>query len=179
MTLANSIQSKGNQDLSLLKEKLEKEFREVKSLWDDNLNQIKKRHAEEIDQAVAMEINFKKFQTIKDQKFTEGYTLQNELDTLYTNLIPDILTSSFVSNLIHQTLKDIPQETLFSLSGEYASQLETLIQKAGYDTKMTKKVSLSLGKATATLNSGHIEITVEEILSLVKEKTLPLVMQHI
>lgn len=179
MTLANSIQSKGNQDLSLLNEKLEKEFREVKSLWDDKLNQIKKRHAEEIDQAVAMEINFKKFQTIKDQKFTEGYTLQHELDTLYTDIIPDILTSSFVKNLIIQALKDIPQETVFSLSGEYASQLEILLQKAGYTTKMNKKESLSLGEAVATLNSGHIEITVEELLSLVKEKTLPLVMQHI
>lgn len=179
MTLANSIQSKGDQDISLLNEKLEKEFREVKSLWDDNLNQVKKQHAEEIDQAVTMEINFKKFQTIKDQKFTEGYTLQNELDTLYINLIPDILTSSFVNNLIHQALKDIPQETVFSLSGEYAAQLETLIQKAGYATEISKKESLSLGKATATISSGHIEITIEEILSLIKEKTLPLVMQHI
>lgn len=179
MTLADFIQSKGTHDITLLKENLEKDFRAVKALWDDNLNQVKQQHAEEIDQAVTMEINFKKFQTIKDQKFTEGYTLQNELDTLYVNLIPDILTSSFVSNLIHQALKDIPQETVFSLSGEYASQLETLIQKAGYETKMTNKVSLSLGKATATLNSGHIEITVEEILSLVKEKTLPLVIKHL
>jgi hypothetical protein len=179
MTLADFIQSKGTHDITLLKENLEKDFRVVKALWDDNLNQVKQQHAEEIDQAVTMEINFKKFQTVKDQKFTEGYTLQNELDTLYTDLIPDILTSSFVNNLIHQALKDIPQETVFSLSGEYATQLEILIQKAGYATKMSKKESLSLGKATATISSGHIEITVEELLSLIKEKTLPLVMQHI
>ena len=64
MTLADFIQSKGTHDITLLKEKLEKDFRAVKALWDDNLNQVKQQHAEEIDQAVAMEINFKKFQKI-------------------------------------------------------------------------------------------------------------------
>lgn len=178
MTLADFIQSKGKQDISLLNEKREKEFREVKSLWDENLNQIQQHHAQEIDQAVAMEINFKKFQAIKDQKFTTGYTLQHDLDSIYTGLIPQILTSSFITNLLTQSLQDIPKDTVFTISGEYAEQLKTLITQSGYRVEK-EKADDSLGKATATLTSGHIEITVKELISLVKEKTLPLVMQHI
>jgi hypothetical protein len=178
MTLADSIQSQINKDIEKLETQYQEELKEIKNTWVQVLTETKKLHAEKIDEAVATQVNFHKFQQSKANKFQYGYSLQTQLDSIYKEIIPEILNSKFVQHLIKKTLQNVDKSIKFTITGEYSDQLEQAIQKLGY-TFETIKDTNNLGVVKAKLKSGHLEITLEDILNTVKQKTLPVVIKEI
>lgn len=178
MTLADLIQSQVNSDIEKLESQYAVEFQDIKAHWNSQLAEVKRLHSQEIDEAISTQINFKKFQQSKSQKFAYGYSVQAELDTIYQEILPNILDSQFVKNLITDTLKDIPSSSTLELSGQYSSELESLIKPFGY-TITHSNHSENLGTISTILESGHLEITVEDILAIVKHKTLPLIIKQL
>lgn len=178
MTLADLIQSQVNKDIEKLENQHNANLQDLKSIWDSNVAEVKKVHSEKIEEAVSTQINFQKFQKSKTVKFNDGYTIQEQLDNIYLDLISDILKSKFVHNLIVSILKDIPNSTTLTLSGKHSQELEQIIQNLKFSIKHHKDDS-TLGKINAKLESGHLEITVEDILDKVKKLTLPLVIKEI
>lgn len=178
MTLADSIQSQINKDIEKLETQYKAELKETKNTWDKVVSETKKLHAEKIDEAVATKINFHKFQQSKAQKFHQGYSIQTQLNSIYQDIIPEIINSTFVKELIQKTLQDIPSSTILNISGQYSKDLENLAKSLGYKTKSLESDS-KLGTITAKLDEVNLEITVEDILDTVKQKTLPAVMKEI
>ncbi|MEY3471054.1 MAG: hypothetical protein RLZZ223_404 [Candidatus Parcubacteria bacterium] len=178
MTLADSIQSQINKDIEKLETQYKEDLKETKNTWDRALSETKKLHAEKIDEAVATQINFHKFQQSKAQKFHQGYSIQTQLNSIYQDIIPEIINSTFVKNSIQKTLQDIPNSTILNISGQYYKDLENLAKNLGYKTKSSEMDS-KLGTITAKLDEVNLEITVEDILDTVKQKTLPVVMKEI
>lgn len=178
MTLADSIQSQINKDIDKIEAQYKTELKETQNTWDKALSETKKLHAEKIDEAVATQVNFHKFQQSKANKFQYGYSIQTQLDSIYKEIIPQILNSKFVQDLIQKTLQDISKSTEFTITGEYSEGLGQTLKKLGYTFKTTKDTN-TLGKVTAKLESGHLEITLEDILNTVKQKTLPVVIKEI
>lgn len=178
MTLADLIQSQVNKDIESLETQYNSELQNIKGIWDNNLSEVKKVHSEKIEEAVSTQINFQKFQSSKNANFNYGYAVQEQLDKIYSDLIEDILESEFVYNLIASTLKDIPTSTTLTISGQYTQTLEKIIKPLKYQIKHHSNNSI-LGTISAKLESGHLEITIEDILDKVKQKTLPLVIKEL
>jgi hypothetical protein len=180
MSLHQHIQDKADIDLKQLQEKLELDFQVIKKNWDKQLVSIKKKHAEEIEQSIATQLNFQKFQKNKELIFDQGYQLQTDLEKIYLDIIPEILISPFVKKLMQEFLQDIPNTTSFQISGIYAQELKSLLTDMGYNSDHIDSVkSHNLGCAYAQLTSGKIELTIEDILNTVKQYTLPTVIQQI
>lgn len=178
MTLADSIQAQVDKDLERLETQYKSDLQDVKNNWNFTLSEVKKLHSEKIDEAVSTQINFKKFQQSKTTKFELGYSIQTQLEDIYADLIPEILNSSFVKELIQKTLQDIPKSTTLTLAGKYSNELEQIITNLGYNTQLIDSRKI-LGTVQAQLESGHLEITIEDIIDIVKQKTLTSVMKEI
>jgi hypothetical protein len=178
MTLADSIQSQVDKDIEKLEAQYRSDLQDVKNNWNVALSEIKKLHSEKIDEAVSTQINFQKFQQSKTATFDRGYSIQNQLADIYTDMIPDILSSGFVKELIQKTLQDVPKSTTLTLEGQYSNELEKIITNLGYKTQLIDNKKI-LGTVKAQLESGHLEITIEDIINIVKQKTLTSVMKEI
>jgi hypothetical protein len=178
MTLADSIQAQVDKDLEKLETQYKSDLQDVKNNWNFTLSEVKKLHSEKIDEAVSTQINFKKFQQSKTTKFELGYSLQTQLADIYADLIPEILKSNFVKELIQKTLQDIPKSITLTLVGQYSNELEQIITNLGYKTQLIDNKQI-LGTVQAQLESGHLEITIEDIIDIVKQKTLTSVMKEI
>ncbi len=178
MTLADSIQAQVDKDIEKLETQYRSNLQEVKNNWSFTLSEVKKLHSEKIDEAVSTQINFQNFQQSKTTKFEFGYSLQTQLADIYTDLIPEILNSNFVKELIQKTLQDIPKSITLTLEGQYSNVLEKMINKLGYKTQLIDNKK-TLGTVQAQLESGHLEITIEDILDIVKQRTLTSVMKEI
>jgi len=178
MTLADSIQSQVDKDIEKLEAQYRSDLQDVKNNWNVALSEIKKLHSEKIDEAVSTQINFQKFQHSKTATFDRGYSIQNQLADIYTDIIPDILSSGFVKELIQKTLQDVPKSTTLTLEGQYSNELEKIITNLGYKTQLIDNKKI-LGTVKAQLESGHLEITIEDIINIVKQKTLTSVMKEI
>ncbi len=178
MTLADSIQSQINKDVKKLEAQYQAELKETKNTWDRVVSETKKIHAEKIDEAVATQINFHKFQQSKTQKFNYGYSIQTQLNSIYKDIIPEIINSNFVKDSIQKILKDIPNSTTLNISGNYSKELASITQSLGYKKNNLEQGS-NLGAITAKLDEVNLEITVEDILDKVKQKTLPAIMKEI
>lgn len=178
MTLADLIQSQINKDVEKLETQYKSDFKETKNSWDKSLSEIKKLHAEKIDEAVATQINFHKFQHSKANKFTYGYAVQEQLDSIYKEITPDILNSNFVKKSIQKTLQDIPNSTTLTISGQYSKELERITQTLGYKINILEDDS-NLGSINAKIEDVNLEINVQDILDSVKQKTLPTVIKEI
>jgi hypothetical protein len=178
MTLADSIQAQVDKDIEKLEAQYKSNLQDVKNNWSFTLSEVKKLHSEKIDEAVSTQINFKKFQQSKTTKFELGYAIQTQLDNIYKDLIPEILNSNFVKELIQKAVQDIPKSTTLTLEGQYSNILEKMITSLGYKTQLIDNEKI-LGTVQAQLESGHLEITIEDILDIVKQKTLTSVMKEI
>lgn len=178
MTLADLIQSQINKDIAKLEAQYKAELKETKSNWDNTLSETKKLHSDKIDKTIATQINFHKFQQSKANKFNYGYAIQTQLNAIYEGLIPEILNSKFIQDLIYKTLQDIPANTTLTISGQYSNELEKIIKSLNYKIELDKN-DKTLGAITAKLEAGHLEITIEDILNTVKQKTLPTIIQEI
>lgn len=178
MTLADFIQSQIDKDIEKIETQYNSELQDVKMSWNLTLSDTKKLHSEKIEEAVSTQINFQKFQHSKTAKFDYGYSIQTQIDNIYQDMIPEILASKFVTNLIQKTLQDIPASTTLTLAGEYNNELKKVITNLDYPIKV-KENNKILGSITANLESGHLEITVEDIINIVKKKTLASVIKEI
>lgn len=178
MTLADFIQSQIDKDIEKIETQYKSELQDVKMNWNLALSETQKLHSEKIEEAVSTQINFQKFQTSKANKFEYGYSMQAQLDNIYQELIPEILASKFVAKLIQKTLQDIPTSTTLTLTGKYSNELKAIIKNLNYSVEL-KENDKTLGSITAQLESGHLEITVGDIINIVKQKTLASVMKEI
>lgn len=178
MTLADSIQAQVDKDIEKLETQYKSDLQDVKNNWSFNLSEVKKIHSEKIDEAVSTQINFQKFQQSKTTKFDIGYSIQTQLENIYTDIIPEILSSDFVRKLIQKTLQDIPKSITLTLEGKYSNELEQIIKNLGYKTNL-KDNNKIIGTVKAQLESGHLEITIEDIINIVKQKTLTSVIKEI
>lgn len=178
MTLADLIQSQANKDIGKLESQYKTELKETKSTWDSALAETKKLHTEKIDEAVQTQVNFQKFQQSKTSKFNSGYAIQAQLEEIYNQALPEILASNFVKTLIQNTLKDIPNSTTLTITGQYAKALQTIIENLGYKSNQIDN-NTNLGKITASLDHISLEITVQDMLDTVKQKTLASIIKEI
>lgn len=178
MTLADLIQSQSNKDIQKLEAQYKSEFKETKNTLDSSLAEVKKLHTEKIEEAVQTQINFQKFQNSKTSKFNSGYAIQSQLEKIYIESLPEILASNFVKTLIQDTLQDIPQNTTLTITGQYSKNLEIIISSLGYKSNLAEN-NTNLGKISASLNHISLEITVEDILDVVKKKTLASIIKEI
>lgn len=178
MTLADLIQSQSDKDIRKLEDQYKAEFKEIKNTWDSALAEVQKLHTEKIEEAVQTQINFQKFQNSKTNKFTAGYALQSQLTQIYTEALPEILTTNFVKTLIQDTLQDIPQTATLNITGQYAKDLQTIVSSLGYKFNSTENNS-NLGKISTSLDHIRLEITIEDILNTVKQATLASVINEL
>ena len=178
MTLADLIQSQINKDIEKLEAQYKSDFKETKNTWDNTLSETKKLHSDKIEKAVATQVNFHKFQQSKANKFNYGYAVQTQLNSIYEEILPEILSSKFVQDSIYKTLQDIPNNTTLTIVGKYSDELQKIIKSLNYKIQLDKN-DKSLGAITAKLESGHLEITVEDILNAVKQKTLAAIIKEI
>lgn len=178
MTLADLIQSQANKDIGRLESQYKTELKETKSTWDSALAETKKLHTEKIDETIQTQVNFQKFQQSKTSKFNSGYAIQSQLEQIYTESLPEILASNFVKTLIQDTLQDIPKNTTLTITGQYSKNLETIISSLGYKSNLVEN-NANLGKISTSLDHISLEITVEDILNTVKQKTLASIIKEI
>ena len=178
MTLVDLIQSQANKDIGKLESQYKAELKETKNTSDLALAETKKLHTEKIDEAVQTQINFQKFQQSKTSKFNSGYAIQAQLEEIYNQALPEILASNFVKTLIQDTLKDIPNSTTLTITGQYAQLLQSIVEKLGYKTNQVED-NTHLGTISASLEHISLEITVKDILDTVKQKTLASIIKEI
>ena len=92
--------------------------------------------------------------------------------------MPEILASNFVKTLIQDTLKDIPNSTTLTITGQYAQLLQSIVEKLGYKTNQVED-NTHLGTISASLEHISLEITVKDILDTVTQKTLASIIKEI
>jgi hypothetical protein len=178
MTLADLIQSQMNKDIEKLEAQYKADLKENKDTWNTALSETKKLHTEKIEEAVATQVNFQKFQNSKTSKFNSGYAIQSQLEVIYIESLPEILASNFVKTLIQDTLQGIPQNTTLTITGKYTEELKDIISSLGYKNSKSNQNS-NLGAINGKLENISLEITVEDILDKVKKTTLASVIKEI
>ena len=179
MTLSNHIQSQIDTDLEQLQTELKEKFRSTKAIWDKKLNSISKIHHQEIEQSVLTQVNVKTFQAKKLSGFESDAALHTQLDTIYLDLLPDILTSPYVTQLIRDILDTIDTDTTLTISGTYHKILQSILSDLGYHHIDIQEDTQSLGLITAKLPHGHLEISLQDILTKVKQYTLPKIIESL
>ncbi len=172
MSLSSIVSSKIDQELKDQVQTYQKEETLVAKQLKQRVSDIQRIYTQEVEQAVKSRVNLVAFLAKKDHSFEAGVELNNQLDALYQDLLPEMLETSYGKAQLQAFLAGATKDTAFEVKGMHTELLSSILRTALPQASVATTSGTALGSITYTVDQTTWEFSLEDFLDTVQSKTL-------
>ncbi len=132
---------------------------------------MERAYTSEVERAIESQVNLEAFQGKKAATFESATSLNEQIDTLYREALPEILSSPFGQAQVTEFLAQADKSTSFTVTGTKSELLTGLLSEFK-SSQISVEESDDLGLITYTTGDTTIEFSLEDLIDAAKAKTL-------
>ncbi len=172
MALSSIVASKINQNLAEQTKRQEQEENSVERTLNQKVSDTQRVYTQEVERAIESQVNLSAFLERKSTTFGQGAKLEETINTLYEDMLPELLRTSYAKDQLAAFFAGVSKDTTITVTGSHSDLLISLIKDAAPHASVATTSGDSLGSITYTVDQTVWEFSLGDFLNDVQSKTL-------
>lgn len=171
MSLERFVKQEIQRELDAKRASHEQKYQELERESAREVGTMERAYKTEVERSIDSQVNLEAFQGKKSATFETAQSLNDQIEALYVETLPEILTSTFGSNRVAEFLKPADGKTAFTVTGTKADLLTNLLSDFK-KSQISVEQSADLGSITYTTGDTTYEFSLRDLIEAAKAKTL-------